>query len=128
MSHNTDFERTSLVTLGCRIKYKILLLIFKCIKNIAPKYLVDLLKKRTAPRATISAKDDLLLEIKRTKLVTAGDRSFVHVAPYLWNELPYSLRAANSVETFKTLLKTFLFRRDFGTNNVYCFIKFLFLL
>ena len=34
----------------CRIQYKILLLTFKCIKNIAPKYLVDLLKKRTVPR------------------------------------------------------------------------------
>ena len=56
--------------------------------------------------------------IKRTNLVTAGDRSFVHVAPCLWNELPYSLRAANSVETFKTLLKTFLFRRHFSINNV----------
>ena len=64
-------------------------------------------------------KDDLLLEIKRTNLVTAGDRSFVHVAPCLWNELPYSLRAANSVETIKTLLKTFLFRKHFSINNVY---------
>ena len=102
----------------CRIQYKILLLTFKCIKNIAPKYLIVLLKKRTAPRATRSAKDDLLLEIKRTNLVTAGDRSFAHVAPCLWNELPYSLRAANSVETFKTLLKTFLFRRHFSIKNV----------
>ena len=102
----------------CRIQYKILLLTFKCIKNIAPKYLIDLLKKRTAPRATRSAKYDLLLEIKRTNLVTAGDRSFVHVAPCLWNELPCSLRAANSVETCKTLLKTFLFQRHFSINNV----------
>eukprot|EP00493_Phyllostaurus_siculus_P017835 UN18110 len=26
---------------------------------------------------------------------------------FMWNELPYSLRAANSVPTFKSLLKTF---------------------
>ena len=102
----------------CRIQYKILLLTFKCIKNIAPKYLGDLLKKRTAPRATRSAGDDLLLEIKRTRLVTAGDRAFVHVAPCLWNELPYSVRAANSIESFKTLLKTFLFRKHFSINDV----------
>ena len=54
----------------------------KCIKNIAPKHLVYFIKKRTAPRATRSAKDGLLLEIKRTHLVTTGDRSFVHVAPW----------------------------------------------
>ena len=35
--------------------------------------------------------NDLLLEIKRTHLVTAGERSFVHVAPWLWDEPPYSL-------------------------------------
>ena len=106
---------------------------FKCIKNIPPKYLVDLQNKRTAPRAKRSAKDDLLLERtnllernKRTKLVTTGDQSFVHVAPCLWNELPYSLRAANSVETFKTLLETFLFRKHFSINNVYImFYQFL---
>ena len=85
---------------------------------MAPKHLVDFIKKRTAPRATRSAKDGLLLEIKRTHLVTAGDRSFVHVAAWLWNELPYSLRAANSVETIETLLKTFLFRNHFSISNV----------
>ena len=98
----------------CRIQYKKLLLTFKCIKNIAPRYLVSLLKKRKAPRATRSAIDDLLLEIKRTHLVTAGDSSFVHVAPRLWNELPYYLRAGNSVETFKKQLKTFLFQGHFN--------------
>ena len=81
-----------------------------CIKNIAAKYLVDSLKKqRTAPRATRSAGDDLLLEINRTRLVTAWDRAFVHVAPCLWDELPCSVRAANSIESFKTLLKIILF-------------------
>ena len=96
-----------------RTQYTILLLTFKCIEKIAPKYLVDLIKKHTASCTARSAKDDLLLEIKRTRLVTAGDRSFVHVAPRLWNELPYSLRASNSVETFKSLLKIFLFRKHF---------------
>ena len=96
-----------------RIQYKILVLALKCIKKIAPKYLVDLIKERTAPRATRSAKDDLLLEIKRNRLVTAGDQSFVHVVPRLWNELPYSLRALDSVETIKSLLKTFLFQKHF---------------
>ena len=101
----------------CRAQYRILPLTVKCIKNIAPKYLVDFIKKLTAPRATRSAKDDILLEIKRAHLVTAGDRSFAHVAPWLWNELPYSLRAANSVETVQTLLKTFLFRKNISMNN-----------
>ena len=70
-------------------------------KKLAPDYLANLLKKRTASRATRSATDRHLLETKGTHLVTAGDRSFAHVAPKLWNELPYSSRASNSLVSFK---------------------------
>ena len=97
----------------CRIKYKMLLLTFKCMKKISPDYLANLPKKRIAPRVTRSAADEHLLETKRTHLVTAGDRSFAHVAPNLWNELPYSLRASNSLVSFKKLLETYLFQRYF---------------
>ena len=95
----------------CRIIYKMLLLTFKCVKNLAPDYLANLLKKHIASRATRSATDKHLLETKRTHLVTAGDRSFGHVAPKLWNEWPYSLRVSNSLVSFKKLLKTYLFQR-----------------
>ena len=97
----------------CRIKYKILLFTFKCMKKLAPDYLANLLKKCIASRATRSATDRHLLETKRTHLVTAGERSFAHVAPKLWNELPYSLRASNSLLPFKKLLKTYLFQSYF---------------
>ncbi len=86
----------------------------KCVKSIAPKYLGDLIKKCTAPRVKTSANDNLLLEIQRIRLVTAGDRSFAQVAQCLLNELPYALRAVDAVKTFKTLLKTFLFQRHFN--------------
>ena len=58
-------------------------------KKLAPDYLANLLKKRTASKAARSAKDRHLLEAKRTHLVTVGDRSFAHVAPNIWNELPF---------------------------------------
>ena len=83
-------------------------------KQLAPYYLANLLKKRIASRATRSATDKNLLEAKRNNLVTVGDRSFAaHVAPKLWNELPYSLRASNSLVSFKKLLKIYLFQRYF---------------
>ena len=82
-------------------------------KELTPDYLANLLKKPIASRATRSATDRHLLETKRIHLVTAGDRLFAHVAPKLWNELPYSLRASNSLISFKELLKTYLFQRYF---------------
>ena len=82
-------------------------------KKLAPDYLANLLTKRIASRATRSATDRYLFETKGTHLVTAGDRSFAHVAPKLWSELLYSLKASNSLVSFKKLLKTYLFQRYF---------------
>ena len=82
-----------------RIQYKIHLLTFKCLKDLAPKYLKELLKLRKAFRCTRSACDDLLLDVGKTRLATDGDRAFVNVAPFLWNRLPYSVRACTTVET-----------------------------
>ena len=45
--------------------------------------------------------------------MTAGDRSFAHVAPKLWNVLPFSLRASYSLVSFKKLLKAYLFQSYF---------------
>jgi len=48
---------------------------------------------------------------------TLGDRSFALAAPTLWNELPTEIRHANSILTFKKLVKTFLFKKAFYQFN-----------
>ena len=96
-----------------RIKYKIIVLTYKCINNLAPKYLTELVTLRTAARRTRSTDDNLKIETSRTKLVTAGDRAFISASPHLWNKLPYALRATDSLETFKCRLKTHLFKEYF---------------
>ena len=96
-----------------RIQYKILMMTFKCLKDLAPRYLKELLKLRKTSRCTRSACDELLLEVGKIRLATAGGRAFVNVAPFLWNRLPYSVRACNTVETFKPRLKIHLFEKYF---------------
>ena len=49
-----------------------------------------------------------------SSLVTLGDRSFTSAAPVLWNSLPSYIREANSVDSFKRLLKTYLFRKAYS--------------
>ena len=44
---------------------------------------------------------------------TLGDRSFTCAAPKLWNALPFNIRSANTVSSFKAKLKTHLFRLAF---------------
>ena len=43
----------------------------------------------------------------------AGDRAFCNAAPKLWNELPEDVRNINRLESFKTALKTYLFKIAF---------------
>ena len=89
------------------------MLTFKFLRDLAPKYLKELLKLRKAFLCTRSACDELLFEVGKTRSATAGDRAFVNVAPFLCNRLPYSVRACNTVETFKSRLKTHLFEQHF---------------
>ena len=43
-----------------------------------------------------------------------GDRSFSVAAPTLWNALPVSLRSIKCICTFKSNLKTYLFKLAFN--------------
>lgn len=58
--------------------------------------------------------------------MTYGRASFHHYGPHLWNSLPESLRAAETVEVFKGGLKTHLFNMVFRLfyQDIYSFIWF----
>jgi hypothetical protein len=96
-----------------RIKYKVLLLTYRVVYNIAPKYLADLLCFYTPSRSLCSEKDTLQLVVPKTNKVTFGDRAFCKVAPVLWNDLPFEIRSVTSLDTFKKLVKTHLFKQAY---------------
>ena len=95
-----------------RIEYKITLLCFKALNNLAPQYLSDLLvpyHKERELRSSSQAK----LDKPTTKLKTYGDRSFAYAAPTLWNKLPEHMRKIDKLDTFKRSLKTHMFDQAF---------------
>lgn len=96
-----------------RITYKVLLLTFKALHNLAPPYICNLLTSYTPPRLLRSSDQNLIL-IPRTRLSTVGGRSFSAQAPKLWNSLPQPLCDSTSLPFFKTHLKTFLFNEHFS--------------
>ena len=96
-----------------RIRYKIILLTFKCLNGKAPKYLADLLEAYNPARSLRSSSQNLLKE-KPGRLKSYGDRAFSVAAPRLWNSLPADLRSMSSLETFKRHLKTYLFKDAYG--------------
>ena len=102
--------------ISARIDYKICSLIFKCLNDTAPEYLSSLIDKYQPIRELRSGHANLL-STKIVKYKTLGERSFAFYAPKLWNSLPVDVRMANSLNNFKTLLKTYLFRSEFGSNS-----------
>ena len=95
-----------------RIEFKCLCLTYKAIHGTAPGYICDMIHQYQPTRSVRSA-SNLLLEVPSTRLVTCGDRSFHKVGPTLWNSLPLKVRSAKSLNTFKSALKTYLFKRYF---------------
>lgn len=91
-----------------RITYKILLLTYKALHNLAPPYLTELLQPYH-PSRTLRSASDRQLVIPKIKLKHFGERAFSWAAPKLWNSLPPSIRNSSSLLIFQTNLKTYLF-------------------
>ena len=96
-----------------RIEFKILLLTFKALNNMAPLYLKELIVPNQPTRALRSQNSGLLVVPKVSKS-RVGARAFSYQAPLLWNHLPLSVREADTICTFKSRLKNFLFDKAYS--------------
>ena len=96
-----------------RIHYKIALLVFKCLNDMGPSYLKDLLKPYSPTtsyelrslEASPLDEPDIRLEY--------GRRAFSYSGPKIWNLLPAELKSDISLNSFKSGLKTMLFKQAF---------------
>ena len=98
-----------------RIEYKLCTLVFRCLQGNAPRYLVDHVvpTPSVGRRSGLRSADTLTLDVPRTRL-SFGDRAFCVAGPRAWNSLPIQVRSAQSLYTFRKLLKTFLFQRAYS--------------
>ena len=92
-----------------RIKFKILLLTFKALNGLAPIYIKELVTKYQPPRSLRSSSQSLLVS-QPYHLKSYGHRSFSVAAPELWNSLPLFIRHTSNLSSFKSELKTYLFK------------------
>ena len=88
-----------------RIVFKVLLMVYKILNDLAPVYLCALFDRYVPGRSSLrSANPDLFL-LKRTDskstTKTYGWRAFSVYAPFLWNNLPMLLRQSENVNIFK---------------------------
>ena len=94
-----------------RIDYKICLLTYKSLHLNQPVYLR---KTLSFPSHNISTRstDSAALFPKQAK-TSFGNRGFSVAAPRLWNSLPSEVRSALPISSFRSKLKTHLFKEAF---------------
>ena len=95
-----------------RINYKIMLTVYKALNGKAPSYIMDMLTIHNPSRNLRSRNKHLLYEPRSRH--AWGDRSFSVAAPRLWNKLPLHIKTSDSLQVFKTSLKTHLIRQAFS--------------
>jgi hypothetical protein len=105
-----------------RVQYKVLLYVFKALKQEAPLYLEELVNIYKPTRSLWSESNTTLVTpIVRTK--SYGERRFDKAAASLWNGLPSELRNVQSANVFKEKLKTHFFRQAFLSFQI-CFVEY----
>ncbi|KAF7653420.1 hypothetical protein LDENG_00083060 [Lucifuga dentata] len=92
-----------------QIHYKILLLTFKALHNLAPPYLSELLHP-CIPSWSLQSSSAALLSVPPFRLSTMSARAFSCSAPRLWNSLPPHIHQPDSITHFKSQIKTHLFK------------------
>ena len=99
-----------------RIKFKLAVIVYRALHGAAPQYLSDQLQYvadlPTRRRGRLRSSTSNLLDVRPSRCVTVGDRSFATAGPRLWNSLPADVRSA-SLLTFRRKLKTHLFRQSY---------------
>ena len=95
-----------------RSTYKIACLCYHCHSSTAPSYVTDMLHKK--PLHTCNTRSSSytmpLLNRPAHSKATLGDRSFSFASSSVWNSIPNDVRCAPSLSSFKSRLRTYLFR------------------
>ncbi|KAK3526049.1 hypothetical protein QTP70_012887 [Hemibagrus guttatus] len=109
-SHTTPLLRSlHWLPVAARIRFKTLMLAYKAKNGPAPSNLKTLVTPRTAPRSLRSTSTARLVPPSLREKGRYTSRLFSVLAPRRWNELPLSIRTAESLTVFKRQLKTYLF-------------------
>ena len=90
-----------------RIKFKIALITYKSLNNLAPQYISEMLQQYHPTRNLRSSARGYLT--KKRHLNKYGSRAFSVAAPVIWNDIPLDIRTVETLEQFKTKLKIYYF-------------------
>ena len=98
-----------------RIIFKILVIAYEALHSVVPIYIRDLITIKPRFNYSLRSNNELLLVPPGCTKKTLGDCVFCAAAPKLWNNLPNNIRntCSESIDIFKSKLKTYLFKKAF---------------
>ena len=83
------------------------------IKHETLALVFEILLQEYHPSRTLRSSTSSLLYIPSIKSNPYDGRAFSAAPPELWSSIPEYIKRAETVETFKTRLKTFLFQKHY---------------
>ena len=95
-----------------RIIFKLLSLVYKSLHGLAPVYLQELTTIHQ-PRRSLRSADQKMLTVPPVRTNTYGARTFSRAGADLWNGLPVDVRRCENLSSFRSTLKTILFKRAY---------------
>ena len=112
MSSNATTHLISLHWLPVKVRssYKIACLCYHC--TTAPSCVADMLLKKSSHTRITRSSSCTMPHLNRSahSKATLCDRSFSFASSSVWNSIPNGVRCAPSLSSFKSRLKTYLFR------------------
>ena len=95
-----------------RSTYKIACLCYHCHNSTAPSYVTDMLQKQPSHTCNTHSSSYTMPLLNRPvhSKATLGDHSFSFASSSVWNSIPNDIRCAPSLSSYKSCLKTYLFR------------------
>ena len=99
-------QQLSWLPIKLRIMFKVCVILFKCVHNLAPSYLTDSIHIH-ARDARLRQPRDNELSVRRSSRKVGASSLFV-TGPSWWNSLPPELRTTNELMPFRRKLKTYL--------------------
>jgi len=82
-----------------RVEYKLSVLVYRCLHNLAPEYLCDELRRVAdiSSMQRLRSSSTSALIVPPTQLSTVGDRAFPTAASRIWNSPPLHVTPAPSL-------------------------------
>ena len=87
---------------------------FKCFRNTAPEYLVELIRFDRNHNRNLWSNLKHLAQVPRSTNVQTSMSAFSIVGPRLWNGLPETVKVKENIMEFKAALKTHLFKESYN--------------